>query len=553
VATLTEARLQDEAGDASFRRGQDYVKYVVGLRVNGSRARASIQAKNVYEVELDWGRHDIRCSCTCPFFDQGFFCKHLVAVGLAAIDAGHGLPAEPRPVAPDVAQLVAAMDETEIRSLLVSLAEQDDGVRRTVELRAVARTGDVSVLAAELDEMVKKALSFRGFVDYRRSFEVARSAEQLLDELETYLDTGSADVLQPALLRAVTRLRKVVEQADDSSGLLGNACQRAGELYARACCEGRPDGKKLARWLVKFRDSSPGWPIMTLDDFVGAFDEQALATYRREVAKVDAAYGSHDQWKRSEVDRMLIELADHDGDVDRAVELLSGGEHTQYGAIVERLRAAGRDDDVVEWIDRAVAGGQVSGHGGGNDYWLDPVAVARTYLSLGRASDGVGVLRAEFVRRPELKTFRQLLDYAEETGDPEAERSWALAKARELATQPFGSGAVLIEIALAEGDLETAWSAARELGAGYRWKELADASRDYAPLDAAGLWRADVEKDLRYPDSQRYPDIARRLAIMRDLYTRGDAEADFATYMAELRETYKRRPALMSALDHRGL
>ncbi len=44
---------------------------------------------------------------------------------------------------------------------------------------------------------------------------------------------------------------------------------------------------------------------------------------------------------------MLLELADHDGDVDRAVDLLTERLHPQYGAIIARLRAAGRDDEVV--------------------------------------------------------------------------------------------------------------------------------------------------------------------------------------------------------------
>ena len=352
----------------SFQRGEDYVRYVVGLRVVGSRAHATIQAKNVYQVELDWARKDIRCSCTCPFFDQGFFCKHLVAVGLAAIDEGHGTAADKKVEVPEVAELVAALDDSEVRSLLVDLAEQDPAVRRSLELRAAARTGDVSVLADELDAMVKQALAFRGFIDYRRSFSVASEAETMLDELEVYLDAGSADALQPALLPATTRLRKVVLQGDDSAGVMGNASQRAAELYARACREGKPDGKKLARWLVKFRESSPGWPQLVLADFAAAFDAAALGTYRREVAKLDAALSDSDQWARLEVHHMLLELADHDGDVDRAVELLSSGEHVLYGAIVGRLQAAGRDDEAVTWIDKAVAAGHVSGRMPASDY-----------------------------------------------------------------------------------------------------------------------------------------------------------------------------------------
>jgi uncharacterized Zn finger protein len=553
VAELTERLLLEEAGDLSFERGQDYVKYVVGLRVTGMRAHASIQAKRVYRVELDWEQKDIRCLCSCPFFDQGFFCKHLVAVGLAAIDAGHGSTASTEGSGPEITELVALLDDSEVRAVLVDLAARDPGVRRVVELRSAARTGDVSALADELEGMVKQALAVRGHVDYRRSFGVARDAEQLLDELETYLDAGSADAVQPALLRATTRLRKVVLQADDSSGLLGSSGQRAAELYARACREGDPDAKKLARWLVQFRDSSPGWPQLELADFVEAFDEPALEIYRRAVAKLDQAYADRDNYKRFEIDRMLLELADHDKDVDRAIELLSTGEHPQYGAVIFRLRAVGRDEEANEWMDRAVAAGRVSGHMGGTDFWLDPTSVAETYRLLGREADGVAVLRSEFARRPELATFRQLLAYADQIGQEEAERSWALSKVLERAAAPYGDGALLVEIALSDGDLETAWSAARDLGAGRQWRALADSSRDFAPREAAELYRDDVAKDLKYADTQKYASIAERLAAMRELYQRAGDGADFADYLAELRETYRRRTSLMSALDRRGL
>ena len=527
------------------------MKYVVGLRVTGKRAHASIQAKRVYQCELDWAQKDIRCLCTCPFFDQGFFCKHLVAVGLAAIDAGHGSAGEG--LGSEIAELVAVLDDSEVRAVVVELADRDAGVRRAVELRAAARTGDVSALADELEGMVKQALAVRGHIDYRRSFGVARDAEQLLDELEAYLDAGSADAVAPALLRATTRLRKVVLQADDSSGLLGNAGQRAAEMYARACREGAPDAKKLARWLVQFRDSSPGWPQLELADFVEAFDGAALEAYRRAVAKLDEAYADRDHYKRFEVDRMLLELADHDGDVDRAVELLTTRDHPQYGAVIDRLRAAGRDEEAIEWMDRAVAAGRVSGRMGGDEVWLDPVEVADTYRSLGRNADGTAVLREEFARRPELATFRRL------AGVRQPDRPWgrrAVLGARQGARARGGAvwrGALLIEIALSDGDLETAWSAARDLGAGRQWRLLADASRDFAPREAAELYRDDVGKDLKYADTQKYASIAERLAAMRDLYQRAGAEADFADYLAELRDTYRRRTSFISALDRRGL
>ncbi len=83
-------------------------------------------------------------------------------------------------------------------------------------------------------------------------------------------------------------------------------------------------------------------------------------------------------------------------------------EHPQYGAIVDRLRAAGRAEEAVTWIDRAVAEGRVTSHGGGNAYWLNPDDVAKTYRELGRIEDALRVLRNDFTRQPSVQTYRVL-------------------------------------------------------------------------------------------------------------------------------------------------
>jgi hypothetical protein len=430
---------------------------------------------------------------------------------------------------------------------------RDPAVQRLVELRVAAFTGDVGTATEQLVELTSDALRTRGFVDYRRSFEVARDAEELLDRLEAELDGSGADVVRPALLRALNRLQKITLNGDDSAGVLGGACQRALDLYARSCREGTPDRTKLARWLVKFRDESPGWPQATLEDFVAAFDDKALDVYRRAVAKVEQRHRDEKDWGRFEVDRMRLELADHDGDVDLAVTILSAGEHPSYGAVIERLRAAGRAEEAVAWMDRAVAAGRVSGRGGGNDYWLSPDDVARTYLDRGRVDDALTVLRREFTSSAGAPTFRALIGFANPLGREDEERRWALETARELATRPYGTGAALVEIALHEKDLDSAWEAADTYGAGHLWQPLADASAATYPRRAADLYRPGLVEDLRFPDTTKYAGIAARLARMRDLYAAAGDSADFEHLMAGIRSDFGRRPSLMAALDRRGL
>ena len=70
---------------------------------------------------------------------------------------------------------------------------------------------------------------------------------------------------------------------------------------------------------------------------------------------------------------------------------------------------------------------------------------------------------------------------------------------------------------------------------------------------AADLYRPQLEKDLSYPNSKLYPDIAATLATMAKLYERGGRSADFASFIAQLRQDYGRRPSLMKALDAKRL
>lgn len=551
---LSEKSLIDVAGELVFGRGEDYVRYVHGLRLTDVKAYASIQGKRVYTVELDWSGALPDGSCTCPHYADGHFCKHLVAVGLATLDSGR-IAVDSTDSSADHAleSAVRAMDIDELRHLVMTLAEQHDGVRRMLEIRATASSGDDSAAKAEMDVYVRNALEFRGFIDYRRSFDVAGVASGVLDELETHLDNGAAEIVRPALLRALTRLRKITEQADDSSGSIGYECQRAADLYATACRLGAPDPVKLAKWLVKFRAESPGWPNLVLADFVSAFDQKALDSYRRGVAALDRKLKDIDHWGRFEVDAMVLELADHDGDVDLAVDLLSQREHPEYGAIVERLHAAGRAEDALAWIDRAVAEGRISSHGGGNNYWLNPDDVAMTYLRVGRTDDAVAVLRADFTRQPSAQTYRALIDFAAGIGRADAERAWSFEHARQLATDRFAAGAVLVQLYLNESDLDGAWQAADQYGAGWAWRELADRGAEARPVAAADLYRPQLENDLRHPNTKLYPKIAETLATMAALYDRGGRRAEFDTFIAQLRQEYGRRPSLMKALDAKHL
>jgi hypothetical protein len=547
---LDESVLEAAATGASFTRGEDYVRYVRGLRVDGARATATIQARNVYLVDLAWPGTELVGSCTCPHHAQGAFCKHLVAVGLAALGrVGPSLPSVAQ-LRDEIAELVAALPEEAVREVLTAAAQRDGSVRRELELRRSLDGGDTSAMEDELKAAAKAALSPRGFIDYRRSFEVAADIESVLDEFERCIDLGVAAAVVTPARYATERLRTVIGQADDSGGALGDACHRAAELHARACREAPPDQAALGRWLARFRAASPGWPDLHLEDHVEALGEKGLAAYRRAVARV-ATSADRDEF---EVRQMQLELADHDGDVDAAIALLDRGERTAWGGIVQRLRAAGREREAMAWTDRAVQAGRVSSRGGRNEFWLDPDEVAGWYLDDGREEDAIAVLRAAFRQQPGAATAKRLVTVAQDLGRAEEERAWVAAVAQQRAEAPYGDGAVLVELALADGDLDRAWQAAQAHGAGSQWERLAAALATERPAAAVQLHRAQVERDLTAgADTRLYPGIARRLALLRTLHERAGTEAAFERDLTAIRSEYGRRPSLMTALDKQGL
>lgn len=530
------------------------MRYVHGLQLEEGRAHGSVQAKRIYPVSLDWSGLQLEGRCTCYDYDDGAFCKHLVALGLAVLDQQQpgARPADGEDGA--LSSYLAALGQSELVDLVQELVARDADGRNVVLARAAAAGHADALDPAALTAEVAQVLSVRGFVDYRRSFDVARDVQEVLNRLERLLDSGAADAARPALLRALTRLRRLTQHVDDSAGVLGDATQRAADLYARSCREGRPDPVALAKWLVKFRQDSPGWPETTLPDFVEALDDRALGTYRRAVATWDERQGP-DRSGRFEVDRALVELADHDGDLDAAIAVLSrDAGHEAFADVVRRLVAAGRQAEAVTWLDRAVAANRVSGLGSrDNPLALAPAEAVELYRRAGRPADALQVLRRHFATRPGVESWRALLELAADLGREPEERAWATAEAERIAHQPYAGGSALVQIQLAEGRLDQAWQTAERFGAGPAWEELAQASAVDRPAEAAGLYRPVVEDLLVHADTRKYAPAAARLVTMRELYAAAGQPEVFAEYLAQLRERYARRTSLLAALARRGL
>lgn len=384
--------------------------------------------------------------------------------------------------------------------------------------------------------------------DYCEHDDGVQALDDALDEFERHLDSGSNAAVRKALEHLLVELGALAQSAENADALIP-VTERACALFGRAA-GGHPDPVSLAKWVVHFRHATDGWPPLRLDAVSHAFDDAAWDAYRTDLDALGAG-GPYADPFRNEVMRMRLELADADGDVDLAIALLAASDEPHFPEIVTRLLASGRLADALSWLDRAVANRRVdfpwrSGRA------VVPVDVAcSAYLDGGRPDAALDVIRAIFLRDESVEAYRLLREVAERSGRLDAERAWAIGQATDRAR--VHGGQHLVRLNLADADVARAWEAADAFGAGGAWRELADASVDEFPLRAGELCFEQALEWLVTPNSKVYPAVADLIVRARSLYDKAGRRSEVDARIVGLRETYRRRPALRSALDAAGL
>ncbi len=105
AGVLTRRLLREMAGPRSFDRGMEYFARgrVLSLGEDTGEITATVLGTHLYRVTLAPGAGGLVSQCTCPLGEDGIFCKHCVAAGLAWLaSAGpaNGVAAAAAPPAP---------------------------------------------------------------------------------------------------------------------------------------------------------------------------------------------------------------------------------------------------------------------------------------------------------------------------------------------------------------------------------------------------------------------------------------------------------------------
>lgn len=567
---FSEGDMKAAAGSTSFSRGEEYVGAVSGLDIGDGTIRADVAGRETYRVTLVvTPQTRVTGACDCPYGADGNFCKHCVAVGLAALR--HASPTEPRPSAEAdtapaprpatalprredmIAPWLESLDREALLALLGEESAADAELRGRLLLRAeVARADRTTVRDRVKGLLDAGAFARDGHADSDAVEAYVQQVAEAVAVLRALIAAGRAAEAVDGAQWALWRLGGVYASADEPDDLFQSVHDLVA-VHLRACRTARPAPEPTARWLVghllgPIADVTPADPVGYRDILGPAGVAQALGL-------------ATEVWQRDpgkKAVRLRERLLKAHGDVDALIDAYAadlapdGATHLR---IARELDEAGRAADALEWAERGL---RATARRRDVDHQLVEWVCAR-FARLGRPDDALAVRRDRFQSHATVYSYRSLRSAARACDRWETEREAALERLRADASRHSGSSGLadadrtLVDVLLDEGDVDAAWEAAAGRADDRRLLTLADRVRDHRPADALAAYLRLLEPLKQSTGDQAYQEIARLLRSIRACHERLGTPQEWSRRIAALRTELGRKPKLMKILDHNGL
>ena len=574
--------LEALAGERSFARGEEYFESgcVSSLAENLNVITAEVQGTLTYEVRLWAEDGELASSCTCPWAEEGNFCKHCVAVGLAwlARDSAAAeqrpktrrTPAKPKVTLDDVRVMLKAEDKDYLVEMIMKQARADGGLAERLVMKAARRQlGGTDI--ATFRRVLTNAFSTGGFVDWRGVSDYARRIQEAVNGIEELLNEGHAAEVIELLEHGLAQCERALGQVDDSEGAVGEVRDRLQELHLEACRKARPEPEALARRLFEWEMKSQ-WDVFhgAASTYADVLGPKGLATYRKLAEPVWArvpALKSGDkrdsfEHRRFAITSIMKTLAELSGDIEEQVAVRSRDLSNAYDflQIAEIHRQAGQHDKALEWTENGVKAFPERTDSRLREFLADE------YHRRGRHDEAMAVIWTEFSESPSLEGYQLLKRHADRVKDWPSWREDALAAFRERIEEAKtrrqrseyyswnrADHSDLVRVFLWERDVEAAWQEAQAGGcSGELWMELAAKREKEHPADAVAVYQRQVERIIAGKNNTSYEAAVRLLRKVDKLMAPLGRTAEFNDFLAGVRMRHKPKRNLMKLLTARS-
>ena len=243
-----------------------------------------------------------------------------------------------------------------LAEIVVNHCHRDERLHQTVRIALAASTPGgplVKTLATEIDA-VRASREFYGYCD---SNVLAQELDRIRQAITEYLLPTQPRAAAELLGRLIRLDANVYERSDDSDGVIGDAIGEAVTDCGRAWAAiPERDPKVLAAEVFDlFTTDEYGARHEVITAFSEALGTSGLDELERTVReRLNHAPAGKYGYRQRALTIALENIADARGDVDGyiAAQRLAGTENVAVKEIGERLLAAGRLEEALQWLDR---------------------------------------------------------------------------------------------------------------------------------------------------------------------------------------------------------
>ena len=546
--------LRERAGEKTFARGNAYHRddRVEILVLEPQRVLAQVAGSEDYRTTLTGRGKAFGGDCDCPAFVEMGFCKHMVAVALAANAAAEdGREGEGVATLARMRRHLKARGVDALVELVLELAEQDRNLFRRLELASVSAETDGGALEARLRKAIDEATRTRGYVEYHAAAGWANGVATTLNALAE-LASGPQAVRMLALAEhAIERIEAAIETIDDSDGHCSELLELAGEIHLAAARAAKPDPVTFARDLFA-REMADDYEVFSgsANVYADVLGAPGLAEYRRLAAeawaKLPARQGGRGAPDGSGDYRPLRDILDgfaqRDGDVATRIALRAKDLSSTwaYWDLAQFCLAQGREEEALRWAEDGLF------------VFADErpderlMFLAVDLLSkAARNGEAEAHLWRAFDKAPNFELYARLSKLAGAAARQRAIETLQARAAKGERTRWQHPADLLIRVLTHEKMLDAAWAAVITHGASIGAREtLARASEATHAREALDVYAEQVEAFAEGGGNPAYAEAAALIARMAGL--RGAAEQQ--AYLAGVKVRHGRKRNFMALL-----
>ena len=381
-----------------------------------------------------------------------------------------------------------------------------------------------------------------------------RDMHEAIDILEAAIPTTDPAEIHSVTHKALASSLKVIARADDSSGIIGDACRRLLELHPQAAVAARTPVGNLIDWMMKFQFDDQEVDYFELDPvaYAPALGEVGIAAYRTRLAEVETNLGprpSEDErwtsghpheWFTLDWNAQRLAVLDHDIDAIIRTHAKDRKVAAWLQDTAEAFDEIGEIDLAIDWAKQATDFDRGHQSLKAADYWCG-------LLEEHRPTEALQARLAVFRTWPSSTSAARL--------HQAAGKAWPDYRDEVVSTLAGSPSDAVLFALLTLKEPQFAWNLAHSLAldSDHTWSELVKAYEKVDPLAVLPIHQRLVENELIEAGAQHYRLAARRLATMRKLSAGTERSAEVHDFIADLREIHRRRPRLQQEFDRAGL